>query len=311
MAAHHRKGRFMAVFGAFVDDSGSHAQSAMMVLTGLVAKHEDWQRFSEEWYAALISGKSLTPVRGHIYFKSTEAARCSGCFAGFSREEADEKTDLLTDIALKHICYGVVAAIKWEHFNEVVQGQIIRSKGRLIKFAQHPFDLCFHALTGAILGEQVRRENHEEIDFAFDQQGSLLLRCINWYNEYKKKAPEPLREIMGQVIPGDDKTLLPIQAADLVAWQVRNRSLGAPVTGSVGKIADSQKLLKRPISKPELENFITGLNTATELRSMLRALGIDLTPEQVVEMFGAELLGHGAPAASAKDDDDGKAENPD
>lgn len=309
LPAHKRERRFMAVYGAFVDDSGSHAQSPMMVLVGLVAKHEAWKEFSDEWYAALIADKPLKSFKGHIYFKAADAQQRKHCFEGFTKEEVDQKINLLTDITLKYIDYGTVAAILWKHFREVVQAQIVKPKGRLIKFAEHPYDLCFHALTANILNEQLRRDHHEEIDFAFDQQGSLLLRCINWYNEYKKKAPEPLRKIMGLVVPGDDKVLLPIQAADLVAWQVRNRFVmsDAEVTESVTKIADSKKIYKRPISKPELQDFIAGLNTAAGIRNVLRALGIDITTDQVVEILakvGEEVVEAGAEADVSETEED-------
>lgn len=284
---HKREGRLMAVFGAFVDDSGSHAQSPIMVLVGLVAKHEDWRRFTDEWYDALTSGKLLKPHKGSIYFKSTEAERCSHCFDGFSRAEADEKVNLLADITLKHISYGMVVAIRWDHFRDKVQGEIVKPKGRLIKAAQHPYDLCFHALTASILNEQIQRESHEEIDFAFDQQSSALLRCINWYNEYRKKVPKHLREIMGQIIPGNDKTLLPLQAADLIAWQTRNGSwpYAGRKTDIVRKIAESRKIYKRPISKQELTEFVTGLNDTSSIMSLLRAVGVDITTDQVIEIL--------------------------
>jgi hypothetical protein len=263
-----------------------------MFLSCLVARHEKWKQFSTKWSEALVSGKPLERHKGSIYFKSFEAETLSGCFRGFTRLEADERVDLLTDIALDHILYGVVAGMRWKDFTDVVQGQIIKPKGRLIASAKHPYDFCFHALLAAVLNEQANRKMTEEIDFAFDKQGKLLRRCIQWYDENKKHMPDRIRGLVGQIIPGDDKIVLPIQAADLVAWQSRNASW--PHTGrktnSVKKIVEAKKLYKRPISKPELLTFIGKLNTAHSTAQFLQSMGVPIKTSDIVHAIRDDIL---------------------
>lgn len=257
LPAHTREGRLMAVFGAFVDDSGSHAQSPLMILAGLVASHEDWKRFSDEWYQALTSGKPLKPFNGSVYFKSTEAEGLTKCFDGFTREEADEKVDLLTDITLKYSLYGMLSAVRWSDFVGIVQAGVPRPKGRLHHYFQHPYYLCFHDIVSSIFTQQVSLNHNDEIDFAFDKQGKLLTRCMAQYEKLRPNFLPEFAAIAGQVIPGDDKVLLPLQAADLLAWQSRNRSWPhtGRITPSAVKLIESSKVYYHAFNRGELSAY--------------------------------------------------------
>ncbi len=113
------------MFGAYIDDSGSDTQSPFMILAGLVAQKEVWDDFSNEWQAALDTDKRIK------YFKSTEAATLTGCFAGFTRKEAEDKTDLLTDITLERISYGMLTTILWKDFTGILQCHTPKPKGAL------------------------------------------------------------------------------------------------------------------------------------------------------------------------------------
>jgi hypothetical protein len=115
LPSHKREGRLMAVFGAFSDDSGSATNEPIMVLAAVVAEHKVWRRFNDLWQHVLTTNKPLKPFKGDIYFKSYHAATLTGCFHGFTRKEADAKVNELTDIALKHMVYGMLSAVKWEH----------------------------------------------------------------------------------------------------------------------------------------------------------------------------------------------------
>src|SRR5438128_1432834 len=83
-------------FGSFVDETGNDGRSPVMILAALVATADQWKTFSDEWYKVLI-GKTPKPLhkgkKGKIYYKTTEADGPRGCFAGFTHEEADIKTE--------------------------------------------------------------------------------------------------------------------------------------------------------------------------------------------------------------------------
>jgi hypothetical protein len=284
---HRRVGRRMAFFGAFGDDSGSHEQSPIMTLAVVVAEHKRWKIFSDEWQSVLVSDRPLQPHKRHIYFSSSDAETLNGCFQGFTRKEADEKVNLLTEIVLSHMDYAMLSAIKWEHFKQVFQTGVPKTKsGRMHNFCKHPYYLCFHDVVGCVL-QKHWADNLGEVDFMFDEQGKMLTRCIQMFKEarVRKEFEAELREIAqaSQIVPGDDKLVLPLQAADLVAWQARNRSW--PHTGrdtsSARKLVASRKVSYHAISKGELRLSARWMNYSSATQTMLRRSG--WTPIRIVQ----------------------------
>ena len=62
----------------------------------------------------------------------------------------------------------------------------------------------------------------EKVDFIFDEQMRLSDQVQSIYAEVLNKMEPSLAEFMGgRPIYGDDRNLLPLQAADLLAWHIR------------------------------------------------------------------------------------------
>jgi len=240
------------MFGAYIDDSGNDERNRFMILAALVAKKDDWERFSSEWQEALDADKPID------YFKSTEAVMLNGCFDGFTREEAEAKTDMFTDIVLKHIDYGMLTTILWKDFISVLKCHTPKPKGAKKYFCRHPYFVSFHDIISCIAEIQLRNRLVGKVDFMFDSQGKEGTRCKRLYDELKPEMPEHLRAVLGEVYHGNDKAVLPLQAADLMAWQNRNKNLprSKESTSSYTKIVDSGKVGYNQITAEALRDFI-------------------------------------------------------
>lgn len=240
------------MFGAFIDDTGSNASSPFMVLLALVAEKGAWDAFSDEWQAALDAGKRIA------YFKSFEAATLSGCFTGFTRDEAEAKTEMLTDIILGHIKYGLASAILWQHFNRILAAHTPPPKGTKKYFLKHPYFVSFHDILNCIGQAQVNLGETGRVDFMFDQQGKWFLRCKRLFEEIKPQMSVFARRVYGSVYEGDDKVHLPLQAADLVAGQLRYMTMNSEKTPtrSYTKIYESGKLFYNQITAAALRDFV-------------------------------------------------------
>jgi hypothetical protein len=60
------------------------------------------------------------------------------------------------------------------------------------------------------------------IDFVFDENKPDLSRAMSLYKEISDRPPfAECKNIVGRIIPGDDKKDLPLQSADLLAGQTR------------------------------------------------------------------------------------------
>lgn len=240
------------MFGAFIDDTGSDVFSPFMLLVALVAEKGAWDAFSDEWQAALDANKSIA------YFKAHEAGTLSGCFTGFTRAEADAKTEMLTDIILGHINYGMVSAILWPHFNGILAPHRPKPSGTKRYFLKHPYFVTFHDIISCVGEQQVRRGEKGRVDFMFDQQGKWFLRCKRLFEELKPEMPIICRNVFGSIYEGDDKVHLPLQAADLIAGQSRYMTMNSEQvpTRSYTKIFESRKLFYNQIMPEALRDFI-------------------------------------------------------
>jgi hypothetical protein len=155
---------------------------------------------------------------------------------------------------------------------KVFQEGMSSPKGRLHNYYKHPYYLCFHDLVSSVLSEHAHRQLGE-IAFAFDRQDKMLPRCIRMYEAQKKTMifhPQ-LRLIAGRIIESDDKVGLPIQAADLIAWQTRNRSWPhtGRVTDSANMIAASKKVHYNAISPGDLRYFVKWANWSPAMRATI------------------------------------------
>ncbi|MGB8065605.1 MAG: hypothetical protein WCF26_27215 [Candidatus Sulfotelmatobacter sp.] len=82
------------------------------------------------------------------------------------------------------------------------------------------YDWAFMAMVCNVLLDFLDRDcRTEKIDFIFDKC-SELRACIEGYElERDTKFPPSMRRICGEAIPGDDKCLAGLQAADLLAGE--------------------------------------------------------------------------------------------
>ena len=249
----------MAMFGAFVDDSGSDTGSWLMVLAGLVSTQEQWKAFADEWQTTIDASPSID------YYKASEYVSLTKCFEGFSHDEADAKTLALAKVISRHAHYGVASLVLWEDFNKHVTPRTYPAGWRnrpTYRGYEHPYFICFADVVSLIVHEQVRRNQADKVvDFVFDKQGKLLRRALMEFELVKEEEEEPYCSILGQAIPGDDKVMLPLQAADLFAWQIRNKYRFTPdiMTRTARTLHESMQIIS-------FANHPEGLEKLMDLR---------------------------------------------
>jgi hypothetical protein len=68
------------------------------------------------------------------------------------------------------------------------------------------------------------------VDFTFDEKGDVGLNALKWFEVAKKSARPELLPFFGSMpVFRDDKQLIPLQVADLIAWHI-HRKLEIPGT---------------------------------------------------------------------------------
>ena len=196
---------------AFVDDSGSGGDSAWFVLAGYMASAADWDSFDAEWRAVLDDSPRI------VYFKSSEAEslRPDGQWAGVTKEQRDAKIEAFVKVIQKRARHAFVARVKQKHYN-----RIIRANG-IPEVWDDPYYFLFLYILSMGASAEKYFGSGEPLEFVFDSSERMEKPSRHLYGQYQKVAINGDKIV--NVVYRDEKLFLPLQAADLLAWQVRRR----------------------------------------------------------------------------------------
>jgi hypothetical protein len=193
---------------AYIDDSG-WGSAPMFVLAGWVSRVEFWEKFSDNWQVAL---DSIPRIR---YFKMYEAHRLEGEFAGWAANARDDKLEQLLAVIKGHVILGVHCAVPHAAYESIISGRLARQLER-------SYVLAFYMVMIEMLGFLYLSKWNEPVDFVFDEQGKDGTYAVAAYDVFLRFAPPYLRHLIGgKPIHRSDSDVLPLQAADLLAWQTR------------------------------------------------------------------------------------------
>lgn len=203
---------------AFVDDSGSGGDSPYFVLSSLISTVEKWACFADEWQAALAQSPSIE------YFKMSQAESLKDEFVGFTTDERDQKLKRLTDLVDRYSDFRFSHLIDREEYDEILRPV-------LPKPYKNPYLWAFNAMISGIGSLMVselpsfqhyRSEPDSQIECVFDRQGKLEKRAGRLYDKVRGKPGFSHSHLIREPIRFEnDRTFLPLQGADLLAWHVR------------------------------------------------------------------------------------------
>lgn len=217
------------MFQAYIDDSGSTPQGAMahedrFVLAGYVMMAHKWEQFSDEWNAALKNRPKIE------YFKMGCVKDGGGPFVDefgrtLSYEFRFQKARELAEIIARFDPLPVSCSASWEEYERIVRGKVHPK-------LDSPYTLLYYQIMRGVHEFQVRANqlrpdfSFGRVDFIFDEQGPMGPKALQWYEGLRRAVQhEPYKSMMGNTpIFRSDRDLLPLQAADMLAWHIRNES---------------------------------------------------------------------------------------
>ena len=268
-----RDKRVLLMFRGFFDESNRNPSEGQFILAGWTARVEDWERFTDDWQQSLNQEPSIN------YFKTYEANHQADEFYKFSETAATAKKLALAKVISKHKVRGYIATAD----HAILSGK----PERLSKLmGTRIYDWAFIAIVTCVLGDYLNRgEQVEKVDFVFDGC-SELRACIESYEETRNnKFPSPMQAIAGEAIPGDDKKLAGLQAADLLAGE-HSAYLKTGVKGDcyVEFVSADLPIMEFPARPPqqiaELVQYAQGVYQRKELISdilkLLKDKGVNL-----------------------------------
>ena len=203
--------RQVMVWRAYIDDSRDDEDEGLFVLAGYIAQAHEWAEFSKEWEEML----PFLPKYMDSFKMSTL----------MMSEEGKEKALAFYRIVEKYEFWGLSCSYKKSDLINAIDGIQWPDMENLEKFKRdlkNPYFFGFKAIINVLCQEQGQMGISEPVNFVFDEQNEKK-RVLEAWDLLKESTPEAERKLMG-VMPvyEDEKIVMPLQAADLFAWLVRD-----------------------------------------------------------------------------------------
>lgn len=229
--------RYFAVLEAYLDESErSDLNPRLFSVAGWVGDGPAWRSFESRWDTILHDERFGVPE-----FKSSDLANRKGSFKDWSDERCAEfLSELLTIIQMTDVIGLTVTLTLNEPEDKWAQA---RKDADYIVCAAHCIALLVH-----VAG--IRYGAGERVAFVFDERQKGIGEIQEIKKKIKEKFLPPLARMVGPV--GSDKSLeiLPLQAADLLAYWAylqRQHDLGRS-SGRDGVLLETMS----PIVTPKL-----------------------------------------------------------
>jgi hypothetical protein len=205
-----------------------------------MATVENCAAFKKDWTIALHEPPYIE------YFKRGENYHGDGQFEGWAEPARIAKLHRMIAVFERYgeALIELSSSISWETYNAVIADTVVE------QVFPNPYFFCFNGLISLAV-EHVRRFTAEgipsTIEFVFDQQTAQEAEAYKQYEGTYSQFPE-LAEFMAGCDFRDDKKTPGLQAADLVAWQIRRDIVRPPEDNGMMRpeFEELRKLYKQP-----------------------------------------------------------------
>jgi hypothetical protein len=202
---------FVCGYQAFVDDSTSEVGDRRLFLAGFINTADRWIRFSDAWKEELNRPRKIE------YLKMREAHSLRDQFRNWTPEARDEKLKGLARLIRHFRPASFHASVSTADFERIV--------APYAPYGLNPYTVCFQYLIVPVANQQAQIGGPKvPIDFVFDNQEGLGESARFIYKLVRTAQPNAVQKYLSvEPLFRDDKEVLPLQAADMLAWHIRRR----------------------------------------------------------------------------------------
>lgn len=196
----------VAVFRAFLDESGTHDGSPVITVAGYVARPKAWREFVPRW------NRTLKPI---AVFHSSECNGFHGEWNGWAREARDAKVKQLLSLLPSINGVGLAVGIVQRDLKEA-----LNVRPHLQPYWPSSYEACCQWWISIMLQRMQERGNREPLAIVHEE---------NQYGNEAHSAYTYVRENhdhFGQLISfsfGKKSDFVPLQAADILAYEIHKR----------------------------------------------------------------------------------------
>ena len=193
----------MAFYSVYFDESTGNG-SPILVVAGFLAADAHWALFEAEW-KAVLSDFGITG------FHMQHFAGCKKEFRGMEERQRKRLMAGLLDILQRRIQFGFGCAVHVKAFRELFKGKERAAIGS-------PYALCALGCN-LLVGEWAERNFQiEPVAFFYDIGNKNSGEVTDTFRA-EKNDPSNLAFRLGSLTFVDDKAMVPLQAADLAAYE--------------------------------------------------------------------------------------------
>lgn len=247
-------GKLLVFLQAYADDSASEGGDQRLFVAGYLNHADAWARFSEAWDDELRSSPSIR------YLKMVEAANLRGEFRGWSVARKDEKLGGLARVARHFKPLSFEVSVSRADYYRFVKPAAPRGLG-------NPHFVCCFGVMAAVSRYVATDRNRASIDFMFDEQSGVSADLAVFFDDMKRSLPRRAQRVInGSPTFRDDKAVLPLQAADMLAWHVRREHENGEGLLPMADLLRSHDLhLVTSIEKPMLMSWAQAFNEMPQI----------------------------------------------
>jgi hypothetical protein len=199
----------LAFLQAYIDDSSSDTGDQRLFMAGYLNSAGDWRLFSEAWSEELKSEPTID------YLHMVEANNLRGQFKGWTIGARDLKLAGLVRVIRHFRPISFEFSVSREKYFSLVKPVSPHVTG-------NPHFICCFGIVSTLSRYLENSKINIPIDFIFDKQQGVSADILLFFDYMKKNIPRKARKnISGIPVFMDDRLVLPLQAADMLAWHVR------------------------------------------------------------------------------------------
>jgi hypothetical protein len=223
MTRAERERRLLVMLRAYVDESDAGTRGGIFTISGYVAFMPQWCDLTEEWTRVLETTPSVPYFRTASFRDKDWRDE-----HGVSCQDLDAKIAALESLLHEspHILFSSIFTLSKDLFRSIVgpEASHFTRIGRVGKtWLKTPYNYAFQHFVRFTLRKVAMLDiSGDQVDFVFDHNDALFDDASALLRELRKTMEEPYRSMLGDAIPGDDKKLKPLQAADFLAARVKD-----------------------------------------------------------------------------------------
>jgi hypothetical protein len=186
------------MFTAYFDESGTHDQSAALVVSGYVASVQQWEKFDKEWKDALAD-------EGLTHFHMKDFAHSKKEFSTWKDNEPRRKRFLerLINIIRKNVRKSFSNAVILDAYRKV------NSKYTFQEYLGKPYAFCARLCMTGVEYWKEQHDYQDEVPSIFEDGAHDKGAFLDILKRDKYLIP----------VFGQKREHTPLQAADFVAWE--------------------------------------------------------------------------------------------